>query len=36
MRVLRLLRESALTMEALLEGQTLRVQDLLDLERGTS
>jgi len=34
MRVLRLLRESSLTLEAILEGQTLRVQDLLDLKEG--
>jgi flagellar motor switch protein FliM len=33
-RILRFLRESALTVEASLEGQTLRVQDLLDLKEG--
>ena len=33
-RVLRLLRESSLTLEAVLEGQTLRVGDLLDLQEG--
>lgn len=33
-RILRLLRESALTLEASLEGQTVRLQDLLDLEEG--
>ncbi len=33
-RVLRLLRESSLTLEAVLEGQTLTVEDLLDLKEG--
>jgi flagellar motor switch protein FliM len=33
-RVLRLLRQSSLTLEAVLEGQTLKVQDLLDLQEG--
>lgn len=33
-RVLRLLRQSALTLEAVLEGQTLNVQDLLELHEG--
>ena len=33
-RVLRLLRQYALTLEAVLEGQTLNVQDLLDLQEG--
>lgn len=33
-RVLRLLRQSSLTMEAVLEGQTLKVQDLVDLQEG--
>ena len=33
-RVLRLLRQSSLTLEAVLEGQTLNVQDLLDLQEG--
>ena len=33
-RILHFLRESALTVEASLEGQTLRVQDLLDLKEG--
>ena len=33
-RVLRLLQNSNLTVEAILEGQTLRVRDLLDLKEG--
>jgi flagellar motor switch protein FliM len=33
-RMLRLLRQSSLNIEAMLEGQTLRVQDLLDLQEG--
>ena len=33
-RILRLLRESAFTVEASLEGQTLRLQDLLELKEG--
>jgi flagellar motor switch protein FliM len=33
-RVLRLLRNSSLTLEGLMEGQTLRVEDLLDLQEG--
>jgi flagellar motor switch protein FliM len=34
-RVLRLLRGSSLTLEAVMEGQTLRVGDLLDLSEGS-
>jgi flagellar motor switch protein FliM len=33
-RMLRLLRQSSLNIEAMLEGQTLRVQDLLELKEG--
>ena len=34
-RVLRLLREASLNLEAVLHGQTLRVEDLLDLKEGS-
>jgi flagellar motor switch protein FliM len=34
-RMLRLLRESSLNVEAMLQGQTLRVEDLLDLKEGS-
>jgi flagellar motor switch protein FliM len=33
-RVLRLMRDASLTLEAQMEGQTLKVRDLLDLKEG--